>query len=116
MKKNKYTYLNITLVLFLAMFGFKTVVYGLNCDSWGEVRTDIQNVFNFVKILIPLLIIGLSSFDFIKAVAGKDEKDMKKAFQALIKRLALAIVFFFLPVFLNLILDLFETHSSVCIE
>lgn len=114
--KKKYIY--ISLCLYLVLFGFRTIVFAdsLECEAWGNTLKDIQNVFDFCKIVIPLLIIGLSIFDFIKAITGKDEKDLKKAFNRLMKRLALAIVFFFLPVILNFLLELIGTNSDVCIS
>lgn len=117
--KNKKQKKYIFMYLYLAMFSFKTLVSAetLNCNSWGSTLQDFQNVFDFCKIAIPLLVIGLSTFDFIKAITGKDEKDMKKSFNKLLKRLALAVVFFFLPVILNFLLEtLIGTDVSVCVE
>lgn len=117
MKSNK-NFVYIFLCLYLVLFGFKTVVFAdtLDCDSWGEVLTDLQNVFDFVKIVVPLLIIGLSTYDFIKAVTAKDDKGLKKAFQILLKRLLYAVILFFLPVLINLLLKLVAVNSKVCIE
>lgn len=117
MKSNK-RFIYIFMIMFLVMFGFKTIVFadGLSCNSWGTVLTDLQNVFNFVKIVVPLLIIGLSTYDFIKAVTAKDDKGLKKAFQILLKRLVYAIILFFLPVLINLLLELVAVNSNVCIE
>ena len=113
-KNNIYKFM----IFYLVVFGFKTVVFAdtLECEAWGNTLQDFQNIFNFCKIVIPLLVIGLSIFDFIKAVAGKDDKDMKKAFNRLLKRLALAVVFFFLPIILNFLLEIIGTNSSVCVE
>lgn len=115
LKNNK---INIFMIIFLVFFAFETIVFAdsLNCDSWAEVKTDLQNLFNLLKIIVPLLVIGLSSYDFIKAITAKDDKDIKKAFQTLLKRLVYAIVLFFLPVLLNFLLDLAGTNSSVCLE
>lgn len=89
----------------------------LECSSWGDVLVDIQNLFNFLKVVIPLLIIGLSTYDFIKAVAGKDSKDVKKAFKRLLKRFIYALIFFFLPIIINFVLkELIGVSTSVCIE
>ena len=117
MKSNK-KFIYIFMIMFLAMFGFKTIVFadGLSCNSWGTVLKDLQNVFDFVKIVVPLLIIGLSTYDFIKAVTAKDDKGLKKAFQILLKRLVYAIILFFLPVLINLLLELVAVNSNVCIE
>lgn len=117
MKNNK-KFIYIFMIIFLVMFGFKTIVLadGLSCNSWGTVLQDLQNVFDFVKIVVPLLIIGLSTYDFIKAVTAKDDKGLKKAFQILLKRLVYAIILFFLPVLINLLLELVAVNSNVCIE
>lgn len=116
-KKNR-KYLYIFMCLYLVMFGFETIVSaaGLSCDSWGDLKRDLQNIFNFAKIVIPLLVIGLSSYDFIRAITSKEAKDVKKAFNTLLKRFLYAIIFFFLPVLLNFLLDLIGTNSDICIE
>lgn len=115
-KNNLYKYIAWA---FLIMFGIKTIVFAdgnARCNSYGDLKTDMQNLFNLLKIIVPLLVIGLSTYDFIKAITAKDEKNVKKAFQTLIKRIIYAIILFFLPVLLNLLLDLFGTNSSVCVE
>lgn len=101
---------------FAVFFGGMMGVYALNCTDWGEAKQDLQNIFNAAKIAVPLLVAGLSSIDFIKAVTGKDSKDMKKAFGKLTKRLILAVIFFFLPMLINLMLDTFMVDSSTCIS
>lgn len=117
---SKKKYIKFFMILFLVMFGFKTIVfadsYNVTCADWLNVKTDLQNLFNFMKILIPLLIIGLSSYDFIKSVTAKDDKDMKKAFSALIKRLVCAVIFFFLPMLIELLFYLFEINAEICID
>lgn len=116
--KNKKKFINLIMCLYLVFFGFKTIVFAetLDCTAWKDTLKDFQNLFDFCKILIPLLIIGLSMFDFIKAIVGKDDKDLKKAFNRLLKRLALAVVFFFLPMLINYFLEIIGTNSSVCVS
>lgn len=119
--KNKKKFIYIFTYLYLVMFGFKTIVIAegetFDCSYWGKTLQDFQYIFDFCKIVIPLLVIGLSTFDFIKAITGKDEKDMKKAFNKLLKRLALAVVFFFLPVILNFLLEtLIGANAKICIN
>ena len=114
--KNKV--LKISFYVYICIFAFNNKVYAsnLDCNSWGDVKTDIQNIFNFMKFLVPILVIGLSIYDFIKAISQKDEKDIKKAFSKLLKRMIFAIIFFFLPMLLNLLLELFEANSEVCVK
>ena len=118
MKKNNRIYIYIFMCLYLAIFGFKTIVLAddLNCNSWGNVIKDLQNLFDFAKIVVPLLVIGLSSYDFIKAITSKEAKDIKKAYNTLLKRLGLAIIFFFLPMLINLFLEMININSDVCVK
>lgn len=86
----------------------------LDCDSWGILKNDFKNIFDFIKVLIPLLIVGLSTYDFIKAISNKDDKDIKKAFNKLMKRMIFAVIFFFLPILLEFLLELII--DNVCVE
>ena len=103
-------------IICIFIFSLKINAYAadLDCNVWGKALQDMNNVFDFIKIIIPLLIIGLSTYDFIKAITQKDDKDIKKAFTRLLKRLIYAVIFFFLPMlielFLNMIID-----TEVCI-
>jgi len=113
-----YKVLKCIMLAYLVMFGINEIVFaaGMNCSSLGDLKTDMQNVFNFIKIVVPLLVIGLSSFDFIKAITGKNDRDIKKAFNRLLKRFLYAILLFFLPVILELLLDVIISDSDVCID
>ena len=118
MKININSLIKITVFAFLIMFSFENIVFAdsLRCTDLGDIKVDLQNLFNVLKIILPLLVIGLSVFDFIKAITGKDEKDVKKAFTRFLKRIALAIVFFFLPILINALLDFFMIDTSVCVQ
>lgn len=121
MKKDK-KIIYIIMYMYLVMFGFEKIVLGANttadleCSDWGRTFNDLQNIFNFMKIVIPLLVIGLSTYDFIKAVTAKEEKGIKKAFQIFIKRMIYAVIFFFLPVLLNLLLIMLGREEIICIK
>ena len=110
--------INIIGLIYLCMFAFNTIVLAdnnsFNCQSFGDIKVDIQNFFNFFKIVVPLLVIGLSSYDFIKAITEKDDKDIKKAFTRLMKRLIYAVLLFFLPVILDFLMNMIT--NNVCIE
>lgn len=82
-----------------------------NCnDIFGEDLLKIlHDAVNLVKILVPLILIALGIVDFAKAVFGSKEDDMKKSASRFIKRVIIAIVIFFIPSFLNVILTI--AHS-----
>lgn len=79
-------------------------------DIFGdELLEMLRDIVNFVKIAIPLILIGLGVVDFSKAVFSSKEDDMKKTASKFIKRVIIAIAIFFIPSFLNVILTI--AHS-----
>ena len=114
MKKEKILkYIGFT---YLMIMTFNKKVFALRCTDLGEIKNDLQYFFNLIKIILPLLIIGLSIVDFISAISSKNERDLKKTFNKFVKRVVLAIVFFFLPLLINVALDLFMIDSTTCIN
>ena len=78
----------------------------VQCSALGDLRKDIQGIFNIV----------MSTYDFIRAIAGKVEGETKKAFQKFLKRLAFAIILFFLPNLLDFLLGLIDPSYTTCIN
>lgn len=94
---------------------YKSLVknYGLDiypvvdCETLlgDELIAKIKSYTDIIKIVIPIIVIGLGVMDFTKAIfAGED--DMKKAQKQFIKRLGIAILIFLTPTLLNLLLSL----------
>ena len=70
-----------------------------------ELIDKINSYLDIIKIAVPILVIGLGVLEFTKALfAGED--DMKKAQQSFLKRIGIAIIIFFTPTLVNLILTL----------
>ena len=114
--KKKFT--KIFYILLLCLFSFNKNVFAANamdCEDLGDLKRDLDNFFNFFKVIVPLLVIGLSSYDFIKAITAKDDKDIKKSFSKLMKRLICAVILFFLPILIELLLGLIIENADVCI-
>ena len=116
--KNYDKKIKILLIICLTMFGFENIVFAasIKCDTFGYVLKDLQYIFDYAKFLVPLLIIGLSSYDFIKAITSKEAKGVNKALNILLRRLALAIVFFFLPVLLNVFFKMIGINADTCLK
>ncbi len=74
-------------------------------DEEGSVGWILNLIFNYIKVLGPVLVVLLSSVDFIKAVLGTDEKAMKEAQSKLIIRLVMAIALFLIPSIVQLLLS-----------
>ena len=95
--------------------GFDDVTFDevnlLDCDElFGEESEELKDlikiIYNLVKILIPLIIIGFSVLDFAKAVLSGSEDNMKKTTQRFIKRILVAVAIFLVPALLKVILTI----------
>ena len=71
----------------------------------GSVGWILNTIFNYIKVIGPILVVLLSAIDFIKAVVGSDEKAMKKAQSKLIIRLIAAVALFLIPTLVQLLLQ-----------
>ncbi len=72
----------------------------------GPLLTTVRLIINAVKILVPLILLGLGSLDFAKAIFAQDEGAIKKSQGKFIKRVIIAIVIFLIPTLLGVILDI----------
>ena len=79
-----------------------------NCeDLFGPDLVDIINdVMRWIRIIVPILLIGFGILDFTKATFSKSEDDMKKIREKFFKRIAAAVLVFLAPYFIKLILRL----------
>jgi len=66
----------------------------------------ISEIFSIMMIIAPILLIVFGSMDFVKATLTSDEQAIKKASTNFGKRAIAAILLFFLPFIINLILGL----------
>ena len=77
---------------------------------------DLSNIFKYMKILGPILVIAYSTYDYIVALVNKDAEEYKKVNKKLITRLILVVVLFFLPIILNLLLSFINDSYTTCVE
>lgn len=84
----------------------KDSIFGDPSDP-NSVAWLIQEILNYIKILGPILVIVLSSVDFIKVIVKSDDKEMAAAQRKLIIRLILALLLFLIPTIVNAILNIF---------
>lgn len=71
-----------------------------------EIIEIINDILLYVRILVPILLIGLGVADFIKAMIATEEGAMKKAQNKFLKRLIVAAVIFLIPSLTNLLFNL----------
>ena len=79
-----------------------------SCDDLigDEIKDIINNIMKYIRIAVPILLIGFGIIDFAKATFSSKEDDMKKSREVFIKRIIAAVLVFLAPIIVNLILDL----------
>lgn len=94
-----------------SLLGSATCESGENC----EPAFYIQAVFNVMKYVAIILLIVLSSMDFLGAVTSSDDGAMKKAMNKCIKRLIICVIIFFVPTILEYIFTWVKVYTpSTC--
>lgn len=70
----------------------------------GETIKIVKRIYDIIKVLIPVLIVVLSTVDFLKVIIYDDEKNYKSAFDKMIKRLIIGVIFFLLPILVSFVI------------
>ena len=71
-----------------------------------RLRYYIETGLQYIRVIVPILIIVLGMLDFSKAVFAGKEDNMKKAQSTFIKRLIAGVLVFFVPVLVDVIMYL----------
>ena len=108
-----FTFLFITLV----SIEVNAVTYSCEEIMTTKLMNKIQNYFfGPVKVLAPVLLLVFTSIDFAKAVFANDDKSgMTKAKNNFLKRSAAALLVFFAPEIIKLILGLASGDLTACL-
>lgn len=69
-------------------------------------------VFAIIKILVPVLLIIMATIEVGKATLSGDEKDIKKAGTASAKKAIAAVIIFFLPIIIEVVLNLIPSYKA----
>lgn len=84
---------------------------GINCEGLlGQDLLDLINdILRYVQIGAPILLIVLGMVDFAQAVLTDDKDALKKATSKFIRRAIVCVAIFFVPIVLNLLLNMAES-------
>ena len=83
----------------------------------GSFADDLEDILKAMRIIAPILVLALSTYEYITVVLSKDADSLKKANSKLIKRLVLMLLLFFLPTIINLFIHLMlGSDYSTCIS
>ena len=88
----------------------------MNCNAifTEEAWKMLNDGINFVKIIVPIVLLVLISLDVVTAVAGSKEENMNKSILVNSKnRIIAAALVFLLPTILQLILPPVKTNLNL---
>lgn len=94
------------------------VKYLVEDSSCSILPTDLQSlleeVFMWIKIAVPCIVIILCSIDLAKAVISQNDKSMQSALSNCVKRVCIGVAIFFMPSLIDFLLDIGGLISGVC--
>ncbi len=79
---------------------------GAFTDIPMQLPTFIRNMIFMIQLLIPIILIGLGMYDFIRAIVASDEKLMKESQNRFIRRIIASVIIFFVIAIVKLIFGL----------
>lgn len=83
-------------------------------NSEGELNEAglfLQDSFTLIKIVTPILVLILTTIDYLKAISSSNADILKKTNQRTMKRIIIGLVIFFLPYLLELLFYLFGLYD-----
>lgn len=90
----------------------------MTCDSLKQTDTYkiIREIFKWIQIAAPIMLIIFGILDFGKAVASGDNDAMKKAQSSFVKRVIVVVIIILLPFIMDLLISLLDgaLGNDVC--
>lgn len=86
-----------------------------NCSDLigGQTLMILQTGMNYIKIIVPILVIALGTFDIVKAVLSSTEDEMKKAQKMFVRRIIIAVLIFLTPYLINILIDITNSVAGI---
>ena len=78
------------------------------CRMSSRLVAWIMKIIEWIRYIVPILLIVLSVLDFIKAVASDSDDEIRKVGAKFVKRLIVAALIFVLPLLLEFLLGIFN--------
>lgn len=86
-----------------------------SCSILGAKFYEIlSDVFTWIQISVPILVIVLCTVDMLSAVTSQDEKGMSAATSKSIKRLIIGVAIFMVPIILDVFLKIAGLSTGTC--
>lgn len=81
-------------------------------DQDGTVAQFLEQILTIMQYAGPVLCLVLSVADFVKAAASQDKDALTKAAKTTGKRIALAMILFFIPVLIDFLFPLLGWYGT----
>lgn len=75
----------------------------------------VGNILTIIKIAVPILLIIMGSLDLMKAVMAGKEDEIKKSQGTFVKRAIAAVLVFFIPTIVGLIMSVIDQDKTSCL-
>lgn len=90
------------------------------CKDFSNTLSLVGFFILVIRIIVPLAIIVMGSFDFYNSLISGKENDLKKGLITLGKRVLMGILIFFVPLLIDLIVLSTDSSSNsdykVCVD
>jgi len=83
-----------------------------NCKGLGSVVKLVKNLFDIIKIIVPIILIIYGAIDLTKAVMASDDKEIKAATSKLIKRAVAAVAVFFIVTLVDVVMGIVAESTN----
>ncbi len=91
---------------------------GVTCESlfmkngeYNALYYALKDAFTLIKFAAPILVLVLSTMDYIKAITSHDAEGLKKSNAKFVKRLAIGVAIFLLPFLLDFTFEAFGLYD-----
>ncbi len=112
MQKKRKSHILLAILIVSAIL-MSTNVYAGSCPLGPNVTKDLYGALKIIRIVAPLLVIIYSTLDTIKALTkGDGGAELKKVAQRFGKRAIYAIILFFLPMLINLFMQMADVWDA----
>ena len=98
----------------LNILGIFTDVTDCKSILGADLTSVLHDIYRAMQVAIPVLVTALCTVDIVKAVVAQDDKDMEAAKSKAVKRLIIGIATMFVPLIIDLLLDLAGLASGTC--
>ena len=82
------------------------------CGGLAPVISLIKNLFDLIKIVVPIILIIYGAIDLTRAVMASDDKEIKAATSKLIKRAVAAVAVFFIVTLVTVVMNLVADSTN----